>query len=62
LFGSSQFFPVSVLQKLYPGGRAEYRRRFDAALDDAINAGFMLAADRAENVAISDALFPGEPG
>jgi hypothetical protein len=61
LFGSSQLFPTDVLQKLYPGGRAEYRRRFDAALDDAIKSGFMLDADRAENIALADALFPGDP-
>lgn len=53
LFGSGEPFDASKLGELYPGGSAEHLNEFTAALDRAIEAGFILAADRAEILAIT---------
>lgn len=45
LFGSSAPFDAATLSSLY-GTKDEYLRRFDAALDQAIEQGFVRAADR----------------
>ena len=58
IFGSGEPFDAETLTTLYPGGRAEYLERFAAALDTAIAAGFVLAADRAEIVELAAASFP----
>jgi hypothetical protein len=46
LFGSSRAFSPARLKALY-GTEAEYLQRFDAATQQAVNAGYVLAADRA---------------
>ena len=48
LFGSGELFDPATLSSLYPGGSGEYLARFTAALDGAIESGFILAADRSE--------------
>jgi hypothetical protein len=48
LFGSGELFDAATLSALYPGGSGEYLMRFTAALDGAIESGFILAADRSE--------------
>ncbi|UGT62389.1 alpha/beta hydrolase domain-containing protein [Nocardia asteroides] len=48
LFGSGAPFDVAQLARRYPGGLDEYRTGFAAALDRAIDAGFIVGADRAE--------------
>ncbi|HTU36825.1 MAG TPA: alpha/beta hydrolase domain-containing protein [Acidimicrobiales bacterium] len=58
LFGRTEPFDDATLAELYPGGRADYLRRFEAALDAAIAAGFILADDRAEILAVAAASFP----
>jgi hypothetical protein len=58
LFGSGELFDASTLQRLYPGGQEEYLERFAESLDDAIAAGFLLAADRAEILVLAAATFP----
>jgi len=47
------------VHRLYPGGATEYLERFAAALDSAIQAGFIVAADREEIVDLAAATFPG---
>jgi hypothetical protein len=59
LFGTTEPFDAETLASLYPGGRAEYLERLCTSLDSAIDAGFMLAQDRDEIVAIADASYPG---
>jgi hypothetical protein len=59
LFGSTQPYDTATLAKLYPGGKADYLKRFDASLDAAVKSGFVLAADRAEIRALADAGWPG---
>jgi hypothetical protein len=58
IFGSGDLFDAATVQRLYPGGAAEYLKRFTASLDSAIGAGFLLAADRAEILELAAAAFP----
>jgi len=51
--------PGSRLAKLYPGGKADYLKKFDASLASAVKAGFIQAADQAEIRAIAAANWPG---
>ncbi|MFC8047476.1 alpha/beta hydrolase domain-containing protein [Nocardia sp. NPDC057353] len=48
LFGSGTPFDADHLARLYPGGPTEYLTAFTAALDRAIDAGFIVSADRPE--------------
>lgn len=48
LFGVTQPFDAAVLAARYPGGRADFVARFDAATRATVDAGFLLAADAAE--------------
>lgn len=59
LFGSGEPFDTATVARLYPGGAPEYLERFTAALDSAIRAGFLLAADREEILALAAATYPG---
>jgi len=58
LFGSGEVFDADTLGRLYPGGAAEYLDRFTQSLDAAIDAGFLLAADRQEILDLAAATFP----
>ncbi|HEY7053425.1 MAG TPA: alpha/beta hydrolase domain-containing protein [Mycobacterium sp.] len=57
LFGSGEPFDAEELRRLYPGGATDYLERFTVALDDAIGAGFIVAADRQEILDIAAATF-----
>lgn len=61
LAGSTEPFDAATLQRLYPGGRADYLRRFETALTRALKAGFILPADRADILALAEAMYP-QPG
>jgi hypothetical protein len=58
LFGSGEMFDDDQVRRLYPGGVSDYLERFTEALDRAIEAGFIVAADRAEILDIAAASFP----
>jgi hypothetical protein len=58
LVGVTEPFDQAKLTALYPGGKADYLGKFDAALDEAIRAGFILPADRAEIHALAEAMYP----
>jgi alpha/beta hydrolase family protein len=58
IFGSGESFDDATLHRLYPGGAVEYLERFTAALDAAIQSGFILPADRAEILQLADATYP----
>ena len=58
LVGTTEPFDAATLARLYPGGRAEYLRRFDAALKGSVEAGFILSADAAEIRALAAANAP----
>jgi hypothetical protein len=47
------------VRRLYPGGAADYLERFTVSLDSAIDAGFILAADRKEILQLAAATFAG---
>jgi Alpha/beta hydrolase domain len=57
LFGSSLPFDAATLDRLYPGGVVEFGARFDAATNDAVAAGFLLAADAEEIMALGRAMY-----
>ncbi len=48
LAGSGEPFDQATLDRLYPGGKAEYLRKFSRALDAAIRRGHVLREDRQE--------------
>ena len=59
LFGTTTGLSDADLARLYPGGLADYLARFESSLDAAIDAGFLLADDRAEILAVAAASWPG---
>ena len=48
LVGSCEPFDQATPDRLYPGGKKEYLKKFEASLDSAIKAGFVLPADKRE--------------
>jgi hypothetical protein len=58
LFGRTEPFDEAELTALYPGGKAEYLKRFEASLDSTIAAGFILEDDRTEILAVAAASYP----
>ena len=62
IFGSGELFDAATVRRLYPGGATDYLERFGTALDSAIQAGFILGADREEIVQLAAATFPGVGG
>jgi hypothetical protein len=59
LFGTTQPYDAATLARLYPGGKADYLKKFDASLAKAVKAGFILPADQAEIRALAEAGWPG---
>ncbi|THD64496.1 MAG: hypothetical protein E8A49_02345 [Phenylobacterium sp.] len=59
LVGSTIPFDAPTLARLYPGGKADYLKRFDASLSNAVKGGFILPADQAEIRALAAAGWPG---
>lgn len=57
LFGVSEPFDRAKLATLYPGGKAEYLKRFSAALDSTVKAGFILPEDRQEILDVAAAAY-----
>jgi hypothetical protein len=48
LAGVCEPFDAATLDRLYPGGKSAYLKKFEDSLESAINAGFILPADRQE--------------
>ncbi|MGN6356395.1 MAG: alpha/beta hydrolase domain-containing protein [Novosphingobium sp.] len=61
LAGSGLQLTKAELAALYPGGKAEYLRRFTAALDAAIRAGHILREDRREILEIAAINYDAAP-
>jgi Alpha/beta hydrolase domain len=59
LFGTTSELSEADLARLYPGGEPDYLGRFEASLDTAIAAGFLLPEDRDEILALAGAAWPG---
>ena len=58
IFGTGEPFDAATVRRLYPGGAADYLEHFTVSLDSAIDAGFILAADRDEILQLAAATFP----
>jgi Alpha/beta hydrolase domain len=58
LAGRTVPFDQPTLDRLYPGGRADYLSRFETSLDTAIAAGYLRPQDRPEILALAAASFP----
>jgi hypothetical protein len=58
LFGVTEPFDKAKLAQLYPGGRADYLKKVDASLAQAVKGGFILKADEAEIRALAAAMYP----
>jgi hypothetical protein len=58
MFGSTRPFAADQLARLYPGGRGEYLATFERRLEEAIDSGFILPADRGEILALASAACP----
>lgn len=58
LFGSGELFDTARLCELYPEGIEAYLDQFTDALDQTIEAGFLLPADRPEILNLAAAMFP----
>ena len=58
LFGSGEVFDAATLERLYPGGVADFLHRFTRSLDATIDAGFLLTADRQEILDLAAATWP----
>ncbi len=48
MVGVSEPFDTATLNRIYPGGKREYLKKFEASLSSAIKAGFILPADKQE--------------
>jgi hypothetical protein len=59
LAGSTVVFDQPTLDRLYPGGKSEYLKKFEASLDSTIQAGFILPADKSEILQIAALNYPG---
>ena len=57
LAGSTELFDAVTLQRLYPGGKADYMARFNKALTRAVKAGFILPADQMDIRALAEAMY-----
>jgi hypothetical protein len=58
LFGTTVPFDEAQVKMLYPGDVAQYLEMFESRLDEAIEAGFILDADRPEILAVAAKAFP----
>jgi hypothetical protein len=61
LAGTGEPIDSATLMRLYPGGKSDYLKRFEPALDGAIRAGHILADDRQEILEIAAINFPAAP-
>ena len=59
LVGTTRPFDAATLARLYPGGKADYVKKFDASLGAAVKGGFIESADQAEIKALAAADWPG---
>jgi hypothetical protein len=59
LVGTTEPFDSATLARLYPGGKADYLKKFDASLAQAVKGGFILKADAPEIRELAAANWPG---
>ena len=61
LAGSTEMFDTARLERLYPGGKADYMAKFTRALDRAIRARHLVADDRQEILDVAAINFDWKP-
>jgi Alpha/beta hydrolase domain len=59
LVGVCEPFDVATLDRMYPGGKSEYLKKFEASLASAIEARFILPADRQEILELAAIAYRG---
>jgi len=59
LAGVCEPFDASMLDRLYPGGKREYLKKFEDSLSSAIKAGFILPADKPEILGLAAIAYRG---
>ncbi len=57
--GVCEPFDAATLDRLYPGGKSEYLKKFETSLTAAIKAGFILTADREEIMGLAAITYRG---
>ena len=57
IFGTTRVLDAAALAERYPGGRDDYVAAFTAGIDQAIEAGYLLAEDRDEILAVAAATY-----
>jgi hypothetical protein len=60
MVGVGKPFDAATLERLYPGGKSEYLKKFEASLDECITKGFILPDDKEEIMGIAAISFPGK--
>jgi hypothetical protein len=60
MVGFGKPFDAATLERLYPGGKGEYLKKFEAALDSAIRAGFIVPEDKPEILELATRSFKGK--
>jgi acetyl esterase/lipase len=60
MVGIGKPYDAATLDRLYPGGKAEYLEKFEASLDAAIAAGFILPEDKQEIMGLAAFSFTGK--
>jgi hypothetical protein len=61
MVGLGRPFDAATLQRLYPGGKDDYLKKFKASLDKTIAEGFILPDDKAEILAVAALSFGAPP-
>lgn len=59
MLGSAEPFDQATLDRLYPGGKSEYLKKFEVSLKATIKAGFILPADEQEIMNLAQFSYPG---
>jgi hypothetical protein len=60
MVGSGKPFDAATLERLYPGGKGEYLKKFEASLDAVIAAGFIVPEDKPEIMELVALSFHGK--
>jgi hypothetical protein len=60
MVGLGKPLDAETLKRLYPGGKADYLKKFEASLDESIKKGFILPDDKAEILTIAGINYPAE--
>jgi len=60
MVGFGKPFDSATIERLYPGGKADYLKKFEASLDSAIQNGFIVPEDKTEIMGLASCSFPAK--